>query len=92
MAYVIRYLNSGKKKYPRRILRIRHRLPLLVFACTILFGIVLTATYGSLYWIVPGDPEVTVPAFEQLMDALSKGESFGEAVSAFCREVIQGGV
>lgn len=92
MAYVIRYFNSGKKKYPRRNFKLRNNLPVLLCIGIVLFGVVLTATQSGFYWIVPGDPDVTVPAFAQLMDALTNGESFVEAVSAFCREVIQGGV
>ena len=37
---------------------------------------------------LPGNPEITAPAFEELMNALSNGASFSDAVTAFCREVI----
>lgn len=91
MAYVIRYQKNGKKKYPRRNLRLGDQIPIVFCLCAILTVVAISVAYGSLYWLVPGDPDVTVPAFCEFMDAISQGDPFGDAVSAFCREVILGG-
>ena len=87
MAYVIRYRSHGKKKYPRRNF-IKGRTPLLLTIGALIVVISLTLYNGGLQWILPGNPEITAPAFEELMNALSNGASFSDAVTAFCREVI----
>ena len=40
--------------------------------------------------LVPGDPDVTLHGLETLARELREGESFSDAVTAFCREVIDG--
>ncbi len=90
MAYVIRYKRQGKKKYPRRNLNIKNRMPILFCMGVLIVCIVISAYHGGLSWMVPGDPDVTAPAFTEFMNALSNGDSFGDAVTVFCREVIQG--
>ncbi len=41
-------------------------------------------------FLVPGDPDVTLHGLEVLTQELRDGESFSDAVTAFCREVIDG--
>ena len=40
--------------------------------------------------LVPGDPDVTLHGLETLARELREGESLSDAVTAFCREVIDG--
>ena len=40
--------------------------------------------------LLPGDPTVTKQAFSELTQQLRQGEAVGDAVAAFCREVIDG--
>lgn len=42
------------------------------------------------FWI-PGDPEVTVRAAETMVDSLRAGGDAQEAVTAFCREILENG-
>ncbi len=90
MAYVIHYRSRGKKKYPRRILNIKNQITLLFCVGVLIVVIGITAHHGGFLWMVPGDPDVTAPAFTEFMNALSDGDSFEDAVTAFCREVIHG--
>ena len=41
-------------------------------------------------FLLPGDPEVTGRALEMLLTQLRQGIGAGEAVSAFCKAVVQG--
>lgn len=41
-------------------------------------------------FLLPGDPEVTGRALETLLAQLRQGSGAGEAVSAFCKAVVQG--
>ena len=41
-------------------------------------------------FLLPGDPEVTGRALETLLAQLRQGSAAGEAVSAFCKAVVQG--
>lgn len=85
MGYKIQYNTMGKK-----YIASRNYKPLIISICIIaLFG----TTYllrEKLYYLLPGDPEVTQDALSALIDNLSAGESFGEAITAFCQEVISG--
>lgn len=40
-------------------------------------------------YILPGDPEITAAAFGSLVDGIRQGENFGDAVTAFCLEIIE---
>lgn len=39
-------------------------------------------------YILPGDAEVTAAALDALVENLKEGDGFGDAVTAFCREII----
>jgi hypothetical protein len=41
--------------------------------------------------ILPGDPDVTTAALQTLVSELGDGQGFGEAMTAFCKEIITGG-
>ena len=38
--------------------------------------------------LIPGDPEVTVTAVDNLVSGLKDGQQLSDAVTAFCREII----
>lgn len=40
-------------------------------------------------WLLPGDPEVTATALEGLVQGIREGEDLGDAVEAFCREIVE---
>ena len=41
--------------------------------------------------MLPGDEEITAAALEGMVEDLRAGEPLGEAVEAFCKEIIAGG-
>lgn len=91
MAYRIDYGSAGNRRKPL------HRQPpkpliktaLLVLA--LVAGAVTVKVVG-LNWVrdvlLPGDPEVTASALQNMTDGLRSGESLLDAVTAFCREII----
>ncbi len=65
-----------------------------VIVAVLVFG-AMTVRLRGLPWVkeflLPGDPEVTAMALEGLVQDLREGDTFGEAVTAFCREIMEHG-
>ena len=87
MAYKIVYPIVGKRKYPARKPMPAWALPGAVLSAIFL---VITIYNGSANWLLPGDPAVTETALREMIENLSQGEAFGEAVTVFCKEIIAG--
>lgn len=90
MGYKVRYPLVGKQKYPQG-----QKLPKWAVIAGIFWAfaaIILVFSYwqGGISYLLPGDPEVTGPALQSLIDKLSDGQPLGKAVAAFCREVVAG--
>ncbi len=91
MAYKIDYIPVGRRQYATN-----RKIPNWVISSAIILSLfvaflALTVRYGSADWLLPGDPNVTKAALTELIEELKAGEQFGDAVTAFCREVIHGG-
>lgn len=85
MGYRILY-EKGKHPWQRQK---RHHWGLLA-ALILCFAIVVCAIFSDhLTALLPGDPEVTAAALENMKDSLKEGDSFGTAVLAFCQEVLR---
>ena len=87
MGYKIIYPPVGKRRYP-----MGRSMPVWLLPASILGAAILAITLynGSAGWLLPGDPEVTEAALYEMIERLSEGEAFGEAVTAFCKEIIAG--
>lgn len=89
MAYRIEYDSGGVKWQAAR----KKSFPVVwvvlsVAAAVLMVPGVRTAIW---HWFLPGDGAVTAQALGELVTDLQTGESFGEAVTVFCREIIQHG-
>lgn len=91
MAYRIDYGSEGVQ---RKTLRRKLSMPVMkaaFFVLALVAGAVTIKVVG-LTWVrdvlLPGDPEVTATALENMTDGLRSGESLLDAVTAFCREII----
>lgn len=91
MAYRIDYSADGK-----RYRKIRRPLPpsaykTIFMVAALIIGAVMIKIYG-LNWVreilLPGDPDVTAAALENMTEGLKNGDSLLEAVTAFCREIV----
>ena len=86
MSYQIQYESAKNDKYPMRLNRKRPGL-LMYTAIAVIIGLIMSVPKLHEY-LIPGDPDVTSAAFSQLVSDMQSGESFGDAVTAFCREII----
>ena len=92
MSYQIQYKSVGQKKYTKHKLpfRLSRKRTVLLLAVTALIFISLCFSRVR-YLFIPGDPEVTEQAISNMVEALRSGESVGDAVTAFCQEIINNG-
>lgn len=90
MGYRIAYEDSNVIKTPLR--RKRKTWRLLAVALALVIGLSIPQVRRTLRDIVlPGKEEITAKALGDLVTDLRRGEPFGEAVEAFCLEIIHGG-
>ena len=87
MAYKFSYPIVGNRNYPTRKPVPSWALPVGLISA---FFIVITIYHGGLDWLLPGDPAVTEAALTEMIEKLSEGEAFSDAVTAFCKEIIAG--
>ena len=94
MAYKIVYgqVSGGVKRYDsvrndKRIKKIRSIMS-VIFCAVCCLGLII-----ELYRIInaPEKTEEVRYAFSALADNLQQGKSIGDAVSAFCEEIVRGG-
>ena len=92
MGYRIEYGDMKVHKYRRRA----KWGSWIAFACVILLvaGAITVKTVG-LTWVqevlLPGDPVVTAAALDGLVEDLRQGDTLGQAIKAFCQEIMENG-
>ena len=91
MSYNITYNPDLKRRYPVR--RKNKYKPLnivliLLICCVTVYGLTRS---GILRYFIPGDPEITVAAFSTMVQRVGQGETVGNAVVEFCKEIINEG-
>ena len=82
MGYRIAYSTETSHKFPEKV---RRKKPLLWAATGVLLVGLLA---GGWKLLLPGNPEVTHTALAHLAEDIREGESLGQAVTAFCQEII----
>lgn len=92
MGYRIEYDGIGAEKYRGHVKWARW----IAFVCVILLiTCAITVKTVGLTWVqevlLPGDPEVTSAALDGLVENLRQGDSLGQAIKAFCEEIIAHG-
>lgn len=63
------------------------------FAALSILLIAVLPSVRSFIWdfLIPGDPQVTTEAFSTLVSDICNGENFSDAVTVFCRQIINNG-
>lgn len=91
VSYSVEYNPDLKFRYPGTVKRKRLNLVKAALIATALFavGFALIKT-GAYEWLIPGDPDVTVPAFAGMIEDFTSGVSVKDALTTFCRVVISG--
>lgn len=87
VSYQINYDPSRRRKF----YTVKHKkIPswILAVACIALAATIFHNELKN--FLIPGDPQITSAAFSSLTEDLQAGESFKNAVTAFCREIIDG--
>ena len=87
--YRIKYENYAK--YPKNSViqkLILYLSPVLCSVAVILAFILLRPASNLYELFLPGDPAVTIQAFNQLSGAIGRGDALPQALEAFCQTVI----
>lgn len=93
MGYRITYENGSIRKETVKIRKLKWKQCLIgMIAAVLAFAMMIP---GGRLWlrdlILPGDEEITAAALENMVGELRSGEPVGEALEAFCREILAGG-
>ena len=93
MGYTIQYGPAGNAEtawYAKR--RKKSGAVLVVCVLVIVFAVLaLSGNFEQIKnYLIPGDPEVTKAAFAQFTEDIRQGDTVGDAITAFCREIIEG--
>jgi hypothetical protein len=92
MAYRITYSEGSISKQTVASRKI-NRKPILIGIFAGVLALTLVIPAGRLWLrdlLLPGDEDITAGALEALAEDLGDGVSLGEAVDAFCYEIIHG--
>jgi len=91
MGYRIMYSPEDKGKYPMKVKK-KDSKKWLVAAMAVLaisLGIrKFEYKEKAIEWLLPGDPGTTKAALSTMLEELRSGEGLQEAVTAFCREIL----
>ena len=94
MSYKIAYTSFGEEKKQPKDVGGRNRIAAFLLVTALVIG-AMTVKNRGLPWIkaylLPGDPAVTAAALEGMVTDLREGDSLYNAVTAFCREIVQHG-
>ena len=88
MAYSISYQTVGKMKYPRYHRRKKRsfRMYIVIFLAAGAFFV-----HPIRHFLLPGNPEVTEQALSALVTDIQEGQTPMEAITTFCRTILEDG-
>ena len=92
MSYCIEYTSGTKRKYPKKTKKFPGKVKILWFTAALCVALLLIPGVGDALkrLLLPGDPAVTEAAIISMAERLGAGERLYDAVTVFCREIIQG--
>lgn len=90
MSYQIQYETDKQERYPM-VTKRKDSSKLWIRIATVAFFVTLLSVPSIRDFLIPGDADVTKAAFGQMIDNIREGDSLGEAVTTFCREIIANG-
>ena len=89
MSYQIQYQPELDKQYPINQVKTRKNLPGLGVWLLLCFLLVCFFARDQLYdFLIPGEPDVTAGAFQQMIEQIRYGSPVGESVIGFCEDII----
>ena len=92
MGYRIEYGDRAAVRKERKGRSLLTRIVTVACILSLVAG-ALAVKHAGLTWVtdflLPGDPAVTAAALENMVESIREGEPWGDAVTAFCREIIE---
>ena len=92
MGYKITYCSFGEEKKQPKQKQAWKRFTAVGLVMMLVLG-ALAVKHTELPWVqkylLPGDPAVTAAALEGMLADLKDGDSLKDAVTAFCREIVE---
>ncbi len=91
MSYNVTYNPELNRKYPteRRSKNKPLYIALILLGCFV--AVYVLSQCGITHYLIPGDPEITTEAFSEMVARVSEGETVRNAVTEFCRKIINSG-
>ena len=90
MGYYLQYEPNLKKRYPTKADKRRHIVRMLAFFAALAVTGVLFRNHIADF-LIPGDPDITVPAFAQMVEEIGAGKSVSDSFLEFCRQILSNG-
>lgn len=90
MAYQIQYTPEDNNRYPPVKHRRQWKQGRTLLVVALLLGVICLRVYGIPDWLIPGDPQVTKTAAENLLGNIREGDEVQTAIMTFCKEVVDG--
>ena len=92
MSYSIAYDPQENARYPQKLKK-QKKLPVkwILSATLLLVAGYIILRGNVLDYILPGDPEVTVAAFSQMVEQVKTGETVREALTSFVEQIVTQG-
>ena len=90
VGYKIEYSPETAYCYPQRNVCKKQNIGRWICLLILVGAILWMRVYGIPDFLIPGDPVVTRSATAAFMDDLSEGVSVNDAVTAFCRIILDG--
>lgn len=90
MSYQIQYESEKNRQYPIKTNRLSVKR-IVITATIAVLVICLLSSPSFKRFIIPGDPKITGAAFSRMIDDLQNGDTVGEAITTFCREIVHNG-
>lgn len=88
MSYKIQYSPQDGKRYPGVDMKQKRKGRNLLFPIALLTLLVWFWLYGIPDFLIPGEPEITKAAAEEMVDRLHSGMKLEDALTAFCQDII----
>ena len=92
MGYMIQYDPEQNVRYPSAVAvtgRKVWRKMLLILVVVVLLGTAILYRDYLMRCFLPGDGEITALALEELIRDFQTGTPLGEAITTFCREIVE---
>ena len=90
MSYKIEYSPETAHCYPQRDTHQKSYIGRWFCIILVIGAILWMRVNGVPDFLIPGDPEITKSAAVALMDDLSEGVNVNDAVTSFCRSILDG--